>query len=216
MTDFLRATISCSLLAFTWHAVRCEVIDRVAISIGTQVITGEQVDIEVRLTDLLNRQNLDMSAAARKAAAGRLVQQTLVKREMELSRYPLPALADADASLKDVKGDYRSDAEYHDALARYGVTEAELRERLWWQLTVLRFIDYRFRPGIQISDTDIKAYYDKQLPTWRQEGKNPQLSEVRDQIEATLTEQRVDESLDRWLLEARAQATIRYRDEALK
>ncbi len=216
MTPSAAAILYCALLAFTWTAVRAEVVDRVAISIGTQVITEEQIDIEVRLTDLLNRQSLDVSAAARKAAASRLVQQTLVKREMELSRYPLPALADADASLKDVKGDYRSDAEYHDALALYGVTEDELRERLWWQLTVLRFIDYRFRPGIQISDAEIQAYFDQQLPKWRAGGKNPQLSEVRDQIEATLTEQRVDQNLDRWLVEARSQVAIRYRDEALK
>jgi len=195
---------------------RAEVIDRVAISIGTQVITENQIDAEVRLTDLLNKQSPDLSAGARKAAAGRLIEQTLVRREMDLSRYPLPSLSDADASLKDVKDGYRSDAEYRDALARYGVTETELKERLWWQLTVLRFIDYRFRPGIQVSDAEIKAYYDEQLPTWKKDGKNPELPDVRNQIEATITEQRVDESLDRWLVEARGQVAVRYHNEALK
>lgn len=208
--------LSLALLALAHDAARAEVIDRVAVSIGNQVITEAQIDTEVRLTELLNRENPDVSAAARKAAAGRLIQQALVRREMELSRYPLPARSDADASLKDIKGEYRSETEYGDALARYGVTEEELKERLWWQLTVLRFIDYRFRPGIQVSDAEIKAYYDEQLPTWRKEGKNPQLNDVRDQIDATLTERRVDENMDRWLVEARSQVSIRYRDEALK
>ncbi len=47
------------------------------------------------------------------------------------------------------------------------------RQRLWWQLTLLRFIDYRFRPGIQISDSDIDAYYQQQVPKWREQGIDP-------------------------------------------
>jgi hypothetical protein len=125
-------------------------------------------------------------------------------------------LSDADSSLSEIRSQYSSDTAYRDALARYGLTETDLKQRLWWQLTVLRFIDYRFRPGIQISDAEIKSYYDEQLPAWHAQGKDPQLSDVRDELESTLIEQRIDENMDRWLAEARSLVTIRYRDEALK
>ena len=35
-------------------------------------------------------------------------------------------------------------------LNQYGVTEDELHDALLWQLTVLRFIDERFRPGVMV------------------------------------------------------------------
>jgi peptidyl-prolyl cis-trans isomerase SurA len=89
---------------------------------------------------------------------------------------------------------------------------------LWWQLTLLRFIDYRFRPGIQILDSEVRAYYEQQLPEFRQEGSKPapELSEVRSQITELLTQQRIDESLDRWLADTRLQVAIHYHDEALR
>ena len=196
--------------------VMAEVIDRVAISLGNQVITEGQIDDEVRITGFLNHEKVDLSGTARKAAAGRLIEQTLIKREMEFSRYPLPAKTEAEASFQELKSSYQSDAQYQDALRSYGINDDDVKERLWWQVTVLRFIDYRFRPGIQISDPEMRAYYDQQVPNWRREGKVPELNDVRSQIEGILTEQRIDESLDRWLAEARTQVSVRYHDEALR
>jgi hypothetical protein len=86
-----------------------------------------------------------------------------------------------------------------------------------WQVTLLRFVDYRFRPGIQISDADIQAYYDQETVRWKQQGDQvPALEDVRGKIEETLTEQRINESLDQWLIQTHQQVTIRYLDEALK
>jgi hypothetical protein len=195
-----------------------EIIDRVAISVGNQVITEGQIDLEVRVTDFLNHESLDLAAVQRKKAADRLIEQTLIKRDMEFSHYPLPVLADADPSLQDVKANFAGDAQYQDALQRYRITEEDLKERLLWELTVLRFIDYRFRPGIQILDSEVRAYYEQQLPEFRQEGSKPapELSEVRSQITELLTQQRIDESLDRWLADTRLQVAIHYHDEALR
>ncbi|MGD0435427.1 MAG: hypothetical protein ABSB86_03105 [Bryobacteraceae bacterium] len=195
-----------------------EIIDRVAISVGNQVITEGQIDLEVRVTAFLNHESLDLSAVQRKKAADRLIEQTLIKRDMEFSHYPLPVMADADPSLQDVKANFAGDAQYQDALQRYRITEEDLKERLLWELTVLRFIDYRFRPGIQILDSEVRAYYEQQLPEFRQEGSKPapELSEVRSQITELLTQQRIDESLDRWLADTRLQVAIHYHDEALR
>ena len=209
------------ILWFVWGyfgLLAGDVIDRIAITVSNQVITESQVDEEVRLTAFLNREKLDLSLPAKKAAAGRLIDQALIKREMELSRYPLPSPSDADRELKDIESRYESPAALERALRDYGIKEAELKEHLFWQLTVLRFIDYRFRPGIQIPDADIESYYQQQLLKWRQQGVQPipSLDDERSQIEEILTQQQVDESLDHWLADARKQAAIRYLDESLK
>jgi len=195
-----------------------EVIDRMAISVGNQVITQSQIEEEVRVTAFLNNEKVGLSADQKKKAAARLIEQALIKREMDLSRYPLPALSDADSALKDIQSHYPSQAAFEQALADHGITAAQLQEHLWWQLTVLRFVDYRFRPGIQISDSEVQAYYQQQVSKWQQQGVKtvPSLSDQRAEIEEILTDQQIDENLDRWLADSRKQVPIRYLDVVLQ
>jgi len=198
--------------------VRDEIIDRIAISVGNQVITEGQIDQEIRLTAFLNHERLNLSGDGRKKAGGRLVEQALVKRDMDLSRYPLPGASDVEASFVDVKQSYTPETMYQRTLQEYGITEDALKRRLLWQLTLLRFVDYRFRPGIQVSDADLKTYYDQELARWKQQGIEPvpTLDESRGKIEEILTQQRIDQALDAWMAETRKQVTINYLDEALK
>jgi hypothetical protein len=195
-----------------------EIIDRIAITAGNQVITASQIDEELRITAFLNREKLDVNPDTRKQAASRLIEQALVKREMDLSHYPLPQAGDASAALAGVKATYPNQADFAAALESYGVSEADLTRRLLWQFTLLRFIDYRFRPGIQIPDADVQTYYRQQVSGWEQQGIKPipTLEDSRDQIEEILTQKRIDQALDQWMADARKQAAVTYRDAALQ
>ena len=214
-TRFLVSLVFLVSLPFLLPA---EIIDRIVITVANQVITQSQVDEEIRVTAFLNRDKLDLSADAKKEAANRLIEQALIKREMDLSRYPLPALSDTGESLRTLKAMYPSEAEFQDALQSYGITPDELSRRLWWQLTLLRFIDYRFRPGIQIPAADVQAYYRQQVSEWEQKGTKPipTLEESRDQIEEILTQKRIDKALDQWIKDTRSQVTIPYLDPGLQ
>ena len=195
-----------------------DIIDRIAITVANQVITESQVDDEIRITAFLNREKIDLSAPAKKTAAGRLIEQALIRREMELSRYPLPDAGDAAKSLAGVQAMYPSAADFESALKSYGITVDDLTRRLLWQLTLLRFIDYRFRPGIEIPPADVQAYYHQQVSEWQQKGIKPMptLDESRDRIEEILTEKRIDQALDQWLEDSRKQVPIRYLDPSLQ
>src|SRR5579863_8488255 len=195
-----------------------EIIDRIAITVANQVVTESQIDEEIRVTAFLNRDPLDLSATAKKDAATRLIEQALVRREMDLSRYPVPELSDAGESLESLKAMYPSETAFQDALQAYGISTDELTRRLWWQLTLLRFIDYRFRPGIQIPPADVQAYYRQQVSEWQQKGTKPipTLEESRDQIEEILTQKRIDQALDQWISDTRTQVTITYLDPGLR
>jgi peptidyl-prolyl cis-trans isomerase SurA len=195
-----------------------DIIDRIAITVAKQVVTESQIDEEIRVTAFLNREKVDLTGTARKQAAARLVEQALIRREMDLSRYPLPELSDAGESLASVKAMYPSETDFQSALQTYGVTVDELTRRLWWQLTLLRFIDYRFRPGIQIPPTDVQAYYRQQVSEWQQKGTNPipTIEESREQIEEILTQKRIDQALDQWIQETLKQVAISYLDPALQ
>jgi hypothetical protein len=198
--------------------IRAEIIDKIAISVGNQVITEEQVVEEVRVTEFLNQTPVDLSAAEKKKAAERLIEQTLIRREMDFSRYPLPQLDEANDLYQKVRSRYPSDAAFREDLARYGITDDDLRRHVWWQLTTLRFIDFHFRPAVQIGERDLKDYYQKQLAEWQKNGTQPipTYEESREKIQELLTSQHVDHALDKWLIDARTQVDIRYRKGALQ
>jgi len=203
------------LVLFLLAPLHSEIIDRIAISVGNQVITKSQIDEEVRLTAFLNGSQLNMSPEERKKAADRLIEQTLVKRDMEVSHYPIPAQSEAEPAQKALKANYHSEAEYQQALQKYGITEEALKRRLWWQTTLLRFIDYRFRPGILVPDTDIRSYYDQEVVKWKQQGiqQIPAFEEAREKISELLTDRRIDQALDKWLADTRKQIAVRDHDE---
>ena len=208
----------CILLFLFPLALSAEIIDRIVITVGNQVITQSQIDDEIRVTAFLNRGKVDLSADAKKEAASRLIEQALIKREMELSRYPLPELSDAGDSLQTLKAMYSSESDFQSALQSYEITAEELTRRLWWQLALLRFIDYRFRPGIQIPTADVQAYYRQQVSEWEQRGTQPipTFEESRDQIEEILTQKQIDQSLEQWIKDTKNQVTITYLDPALR
>lgn len=207
------------LMACLLLPLRGEILDRVAIVIGRQVITELQIDEELRVTAFLNNQPVAHDTAARRAAAGHLIDQLLVQREMQLSHYPLPDSAAVDkyvAQIRAVLSDYQ---DFDAALRTYGLTPDVLRQHLQLQLITLHFIEFRFRPDLGISSGDIKAYYQHEIGQWRAEHPNarpPTLADLQESIRKTLAEHRTDEALDTWLEESRKQANIVYLDQSLQ
>jgi hypothetical protein len=140
-----------ALLAMTFSlAAAAEgVIDRVAVVVGNQVITTSEVLLEVRLTEYLNGQPLDLSAAQRKVAAERLVDQQLIRNEMQIGGQTMAGEGEGDAVLRKFRqGNYHSIPAFRAALEKYGLTEDELKEHLLWQVAALRFTDQRFHMAI--------------------------------------------------------------------
>ncbi len=72
-------------------ALRAETIDRIAVSVGNLVITASELDRQIRATAFLNGKPPDFSPASKRATADRMVEQTLIRRELESGHYPLPA-----------------------------------------------------------------------------------------------------------------------------
>ncbi len=199
--------------------LRAEIVDRIAITAGQQVITELQLDEELRVAALLNHQPIDRSVKARRAAADRLIEQLLIQREMDVSHYPAPQPADVDQFVAQVRTAIASTGNFDETLRRYDLTEGLLREHLAMQLTTLQFIEFRFRPELGVSPADIETYYQGELARWRAEHAGatpPTLGESSESIRHKLAEQRTDQALDAWLSESRRQIVVVYLDKTLE
>jgi hypothetical protein len=102
-------------------------------------------------------------------------------------------------------------------LQRYGITEGQLRAQLLWQLTVLRFIDERFRPAVIVTDEEVQTFYNQHLAELhRQYPGDVSFEALEPKIRSLLEGQRINENFEQWLAEARKRARIEYRQEAFQ
>jgi hypothetical protein len=196
------------------------IIDRIAVSVGNRVITESDIDREIRVTAFLDRVKPNLSPAARRTAAERMVEQKLIRRELETSRYPVPTPEEVEPVLQKLKTSvFHDEQDYQRALRQYGLTDDDVRRELLWQRTLLQFIEVRFRPGAQVTDQEIQDYFTKVVePAARaaHPGQPIALEDYRNQIEQKLTGQRQDQEMDTWLQQARRRTEIVFHDEAFK
>ena len=174
------------------------IIDRVAVVVGNQVITETEVRNEVRLTQFFNGQPLDLGATARKQAAERLVDQQLIKGEMQLGGYPAPAEGDGDVLLRQFREqNHPNVSAFHAVLEKYGLTEDAVKHHLVWQVAALRFAEQRFRMANPTSAAQTaNRLADRTLPASSK-------AEEEDEMVA-------------WLKQARSGTRIQFKKEAFQ
>jgi len=93
-----------------------------------------------------------------------------------------------------------------------GLTQQRIDRLVRDMIVINKYIEFRFRSFVFVTDQEIQQYYDTKLVAElrRQNAVPPPLSEpkVRDQISAILKQQKVNDELDRFLKDLRARADI--------
>ena len=189
------------------------VVDRMAVVVGKHVVKSSDIFRDLGATEFLNREQPNFSADARHKAADRLIEQTIIRDEIASGGYKWASSADADALLDKMRQERfgGSDARLGADLSRYGLTEQELREQLLWQLTVLRFIDQRFRAGVLITDEDVRNYYDLHLADLkRQYPQDSSFETLKPKIRASLEGERINQNFVQSIEGARKRVPVRY------
>jgi peptidyl-prolyl cis-trans isomerase SurA len=195
------------------------VLDRIAAVVGKRAIKSSDIDRDLRVTAFLNRVPVDSSGDSKHKAAERLIDQQIIRLEIATGDYPRASDSEAAGLLGQIRttrfagSDVRLKAE----LTRYGLIETQLQDQLLWQLTVLRFINERFRPGAQVSDDDVKKYYDGHLAELKREYvRDNSFETLEPKIRETLEGELTNKQFETWLNDSRKQIRIDYYQEALK
>ena len=207
------------ILLFCCLPALAVVVDRIAVVVDNHVIKTSDIDRDLRVTEFLNRDKLDLSLDARRKAAERLIDQSVIREEMEKGAYIRSNTADLEAMQKQLPqqrfagSDVRMKAE----LATYGLSLEQLRLQLQWQLDVLKFIDQRFRPGVLVTDEEVKAYYDQHTADLKRQ--YPQIKTyegMEPKIRESLEGERLNQNFEQWLANARKGSRIEYRQGAFQ
>jgi hypothetical protein len=200
-------------LALAASAQAGQVVDRVVTNVNGHVVLQSDWEEEVAFEAFENGRAPDsFTTAERNAALDRLIDQELLREQVRPSQ-PAPAdqVASRMADVRKAQPDCSTDEGWHGALRRYGLTQASLEKRLSDEIQLMRLVEDRLRPSIQIDQQAVETYYrDQLLPDLKKAGNAAKpLTEVYGRIKALLAERKMNELLSGWLASLRSGSHIR-------
>jgi hypothetical protein len=190
------------------------VVDKMVATINagvrTDLITYSDLLWQLALepnTPLDNPTSADLNRALRL-----VIDQRLILQEAE----KLPTIAPTAQEISDERDEYAklfaSPAEFQQRLLRVGLTSEKLNEILDQRERIEKYLDFRFRNFVVISQDEIAAYYkDVYVPRLRARSPGqivPTLEQARADIEKILTEAKIESDTDAFLDTARERAEI--------
>jgi peptidyl-prolyl cis-trans isomerase SurA len=200
--------------AATLPANAGDVLDRIVATVNGHIILQSDWDDALAYESFISGRPLgQFTVEDRKSALDRLIDQELLREQMRSPDSKPATDEEVGKRIHEVRKQYleaESDQGWRAALARYGLTENELRERLARQIELMRLVDERLRPTVNIDAKSIESYYNQELlPQLRQSGaKEVPLAEVTPKIRELLTQQKMDQLLTAWLQSLRASSQI--------
>ena len=152
------------------------------------------------------------SSAELNRALRLLIDQRLILQEAE----KLPTIAPTQKEISDARDElarnFASQVEFQQRLQRVGMTSEKLDEIIEQRLKMEKYLDFRFRNFVVISQKEIADYYrDVYVPRFRTRSPGrivPSQEQAHSEIERTLMEAKIESETDAFLDTARERAEI--------
>jgi len=191
-----------------------QVIDRIVARVDDDIILQSDVDQLARYQILV-----DGKSESREQILDRLIDQWIVRKEAEASRFPAAAEPDVDRGLQRLERSFAKKEDFDSQREKAGLTEADVRQIVTSQAYLTNYLDSRFRPTVQVDEQAIKDFYDNALiPRAKARGQEPpSFDNARDVIQEVLIQRGINEQADKWLKESRTHLHIsKFLDESGK
>ncbi len=199
-------------MALAVSAIGGQIVDRVVTDVNGHVVLQSDWEQEVAFEALSNGRDPDsFTTAERKAALDRLIDQELLREQVRPSQpAPPEQVAARVTEVRKLHPDCATDAGWHARLQRYGLTQSALEKRLGDQIQLMKLVEDRLRPSIQIDQHAVETYYQNELlPEMKKAGSSAApLTEVFGRIKDLLAEKKMNELLTGWLASLRSGSHI--------
>ncbi|MFY9843032.1 MAG: SurA N-terminal domain-containing protein [Terriglobales bacterium] len=210
LRKFGLAMAICVLLATS--AIAGPIVDRVVANVNGHVLLQSDWEEEVSFEALSNGRDPDsFTSDERNAALQRLIDQELLREQVRPSQPAPPDQVAARVNeVRKLNPECATDQGWHAKLQRYGLTQAALEKRLSDQMQLMKLVEDRLRPSIQIDEHAVESYYhDQLLPEMKKAGSSAApLTEVFGRIKDLLAEKKMNELLTGWLASLRSGSHI--------
>jgi parvulin-like peptidyl-prolyl isomerase len=208
------------LLSLSLCCAGQKIVDRMVVVVNNHVITESDWNEQERFEALAegrSPKNVEHSPAALE----RLIDRELISEHIRNVSFQHATPEQVAKQIAEIRKlipaqQSRTEEDWKRTLAEYSLTEEDVEDIIARQLDVLRFVEVRFRPSVQVSPEEVDAYYKEtflpELKKSASSGSQPPLNQVKDKIKELLVEQRVNEILNNWVQGLRSQANIQRLD----
>jgi peptidyl-prolyl cis-trans isomerase SurA len=189
-----------------------DIVDRIVANVNGHILLESDWQDEVAFEALLNaRPASSFSAAERKAALDRLIDQELLREQVHPSESaPAQLVTGRVAEVRKLYPEAATDAGWLATVERYGLTPSAIEKRMGRDIQLMRLVEARLRPAIQIDNPAVETYYRERLlpELQRAGGKEVPLPEVFSRIKDLLVEQKMNQLIAGWLASLRSESHI--------
>ena len=196
-----------------------QVIDKMVATVNAGVLPECRQVCLITYSDLLWQLALqpntpldNPSSAELNRALHLLTDQRLILQEAEKLPSIAPTADEVGSARNELAKAFPSPQDFQQRLRRVGLTAEKLDEILEQRVRIDKYLDFRFRNFVVITQNEVADYYkDAYVPRFkaRAPGKIvPTLEEARAEIEKTLTEAKIETDTDSFLDNARDRAEI--------
>jgi parvulin-like peptidyl-prolyl isomerase len=141
-----------------------------------------------------------------------LIDQRLILQEAEKLPTIVPTQKEINDARDELARNFASPLEFQQRLQRVGLTSEKLNEIIEQRLKMEKYLDFRFRNFVVISQKEIADYYNQvYVPRFKARFPGrivPTQEQARDEIEKTLMEAKIESDTDAFLDAARERAEI--------
>jgi hypothetical protein len=147
-----------------------------------------------------------------------LIEQWVVRTEASTSHFPEPAQSEVDREMARLQENFSGAESFTARLHELGLTSSQVRQMLSRQIYVERYLDYKFRPSVQVDSAQIDAYYQKELlPELAKKNEPaPGRRAVEEQIRELLVQRGINDLTAKWLDETKSRLKIEIEPAAGK
>jgi len=182
-----------------------QVVDRIVAHIEDDIITQSEVGELAAYQELV-----DGHAESDDRILNELIEQWVVNNEATAAQFPAAAESEVNREVSRIQSRFASPQAYNERLAELGLTSQAVKRIVAREIYLARYLDYKFRPAVQVSDDDIAKYYKEQLVPALTAGHQtaPPLDQVTEQIRELLVQQGVNERAASWFDETKSRLKI--------
>jgi peptidyl-prolyl cis-trans isomerase SurA len=208
MKALAKALLTLMLLAGAASAQKT--IDQILVIVNDEIITRSDLLWAVALDPESPSPTGNLSPDVLRRMLEVMIDQRLVYQEA--AKIPSSEITEEEVNQKrnDLIRRFGSEAAFRERVESVGLTSSRIDELMRQRIVIERFVEFRFRSFLFVSEDEVRRYYDEQIvPRVREAGQiPPPIEQVRDQITEVLKREKFDQELDRWLKETRQRSDI--------
>lgn len=187
-----------------------EIVDGIVARVEGDIITLSEIRELGAFQQLAGR----VSAPEQDALLRQLIEQWIVTNDAAAAGFPLPVGPDVDREIEALQKRAGTSEAFDARLAELKLTAKALRRLVEREIYLERYLDYKFRPTVQIEPEAVERYYRETLIPELEARKEsaPPFGNMREKIRELLLQQEISRRAMEWLEQTRAQVHVEVLD----